>query len=203
MDPVSPPAPTPASPRPRVPRYQLIATTLAEMIADGTYASGALLPSEAELSATYEVSRVTIRKALEQLRTMGCAASHQGLGWVVAGRPVRHRLAQLTTIESQLRANGLTSERRVVSFGFVHAAPDVEAALGGSEVLEITRVVLADDLLALPVILDLDVSGRDPLPVAWTRAAHVRESAQHPIPPVPCGHRTTLLRPHPAEVHRS
>ena len=46
--------------------------------------AGRLLPSEAALSAEYDASRVTIRRALEQLRDEGLLDARQGFGWFVA-----------------------------------------------------------------------------------------------------------------------
>ena len=118
-------------------RYRTIADDLRGQIAAGGLATGAVLPSEAELAGSYEVSRVTVRKALEVLRDEGLVASRQGFGWFVAGDRVRQSLGALSTIEAQLTEQGRVAERRVLSFAFV-TAPD------GSEVLEVVRMNLAD-----------------------------------------------------------
>ena len=52
----------------RTPRYQAIADELRQRISSDEYTAGRLLPSEANLSDEFSVSRVTIRRALEQLR---------------------------------------------------------------------------------------------------------------------------------------
>ena len=52
-------------------RYLAVADDLRHRIDGGDLATGRLLPSEADLSATYSVSRVTVRKALESLRADG------------------------------------------------------------------------------------------------------------------------------------
>ena len=114
-----------------------ISDDLRRQITGGDLASGAVLPSEAELAGSYGVSRVTVRKALEVLRDEGVVASRQGFGWFVAGDRVRQSLGTLSTIEDQLTQQGRVSERRVLSFGFV-VAPD------GTEVLQVVRVNLAD-----------------------------------------------------------
>ncbi len=99
-------------------RYRTIADDLRRQIAVGELANGAVLPSEAELAGSYDVSRVTVRKALELLRDDGLVSSRQGYGWFVAGDTVRQSLGALSTIEGQLVDQGRASERRVVSFGF-------------------------------------------------------------------------------------
>jgi GntR family transcriptional regulator len=125
-------------------RYLTIADELHRQIAAGELAGGRLLPSEADLSAAYGVSRVTVRKALERLRGEGLIDSRQGYGWFVVGAPVRQSLARLGTIEEQLAAAGACPERRILDFGFVPAPARAAAVLGSQTVLQVRRLTLAD-----------------------------------------------------------
>jgi GntR family transcriptional regulator len=125
-------------------RYRAIADELRERVESGDLPAGALLPSESELSGAYDVSRVTVRKALDILRDEGLVDSRQGFGWFVATDPVRQSLGRLGTIEEQLAELGVSSERRVVGFGFTAAPPRVREVLGVDTVLEVRRVNHAD-----------------------------------------------------------
>jgi GntR family transcriptional regulator len=125
-------------------KYQSIARALRERIAAGEFVAGRHLPSEAELAGAYAASRMTIRKALDHLRTEGLVDSRQGFGWFVAAEPLRQSLGRLATIEAQLAESGRRSERRVLDFGFVAAPPRVAAVLGAGRVLEVRRVNLVD-----------------------------------------------------------
>jgi len=125
-------------------RYHQIAEELRGRIMSGAYASGRIMPSESELSSEFDVSRVTIRKALEILRDDGLVDSRQGFGWFVAGETVRQPLARLSTIEEQMRDSGAAPERRVLEFAFEKAPKDVAVALGTQHVLRVRRVNLAD-----------------------------------------------------------
>jgi GntR family transcriptional regulator len=125
-------------------RYRTIADELRHRVQSGELAAGALLPSESELSAAYDVSRVTVRKALDVLREEGLVDSRQGFGWFVAADPVRQSLGRLGTIEAQLADLGVSSERRVVGFRFTAAPAWVERVLGVATVLEVRRVNHAD-----------------------------------------------------------
>ncbi len=89
------------------------------------------------------MSRVTIRKALEVLRSEGLVDSRQGFGWLVAAETLPQPLASLVTIEQQLEASGRSSRRQVLDFRFVDAPPSVAANLG-PRVLEVRRLNLAD-----------------------------------------------------------
>jgi GntR family transcriptional regulator len=123
-------------------RYQAIAKDLRGRISD--VGSGRLLPSESELSAEYDVSRVTVRRALELLREEGLVDSRQGFGWYVSGEPFVQHLGQLDTIERQLEERGVRPERRIVEFAFVDAPPRVAHVLGTTHVLRVKRLNLAD-----------------------------------------------------------
>ncbi len=131
---------------PRTPRYRLIAEQIRRQLESGDLASGAMLPSESELSESFAVSRVTIRRALEQLRVSGLVDSRQGLGWFVTPQPFHQQLGQLSTLQEQLNSAGMTSTREILSFGFVNAPAFVAAALNERTVLEVRRVNFADHL---------------------------------------------------------
>ena len=123
-------------------RYQEIAQTLRQRYAAHT--PGHVLPSESELSAEFDASRVTVRRALETLRDEGLLASRQGFGWYVATAPLQQQLTRLDTIEHQLEQGGIRPERQILEFAFVAAPPHVADRLGCSQVLRVKRRNLAD-----------------------------------------------------------
>lgn len=125
-------------------RYQEIARALQERVGGGEFAAGELLPSESELSAAYGASRITVRRALEELRGEGLVDSRQGYGWFVAADPLHQTLGRLGTIEAQLAGRGVVAERRVLDFGFVKAPRRVRDLLGAETVLRVRRLNLAD-----------------------------------------------------------
>jgi GntR family transcriptional regulator len=128
----------------RVIRYREIADALRSRVEAGEFAAGRLLPSEAELSAQYDASRVTIRRALEQLRDEGRLDARQGFGWFVASERFRQSLGRLATLEDQLAASGIRPERRILDFAFVDADERTRAVLGTGQVLRVRRLNLAD-----------------------------------------------------------
>jgi GntR family transcriptional regulator len=126
------------------PKYQSIADDLRRRVAAGEFAAGRLLPSESELGGAYAASRVTVRRALEQLRDDGLIDARQGFGWFVPAPAVDQSLGRLGTIEGQLAESGRASERRVLDFRFVPAPASVAPVLGADRVLEVRRVNLVD-----------------------------------------------------------
>jgi GntR family transcriptional regulator len=125
-------------------RYRTIADDLRRRIGGGELAGGRVLPSEAELSASYAASRITVRRALDVLRDEGLVDSRQGFGWFVARDPLRQSLGRLGTIEAQLADAGMRAERRVLDFRFVPAPERAHQVLGARTVLEVRRLTLAD-----------------------------------------------------------
>jgi len=125
-------------------RYHEIAKVLREQVQSGGFTAGRLLPSESALSDEFGVSRVTIRRALDVLRDEGLVSARQGFGWFVTGNPVTQALAQLGTIEEQMAANGMRSERRIIEFAFEPASRAVAKILNTDQVLRVKRVNTAD-----------------------------------------------------------
>jgi DNA-binding GntR family transcriptional regulator len=75
---------------------QTIAADLRAAIAEGRYPHGAALPSEPELARIYQVSRPTVRKAIDALVSEGLVYVLRGRGSFVRPLPQR-RLILLTT----------------------------------------------------------------------------------------------------------
>ncbi|WOI58022.1 GntR family transcriptional regulator [Palleronia sp. LCG004] len=69
-----------------VPLYLQIAHKLERRIHDGTYPVGSLLPTESDLCSAFEVSRHTIRQAIEQLKRTGVLSARKGVGTRVESR---------------------------------------------------------------------------------------------------------------------
>ena len=126
-------------------RYHDIAASLRERIAVGHFLAGRLLPSEAELSSEFAVSRVTVRRALEVLREEGIVSARQGFGWFVASDPVMQTLGRLGTIEEQMSASGMTPTRNIIEFAFEKASRQISKTLDCDQVLRVKRINMADD----------------------------------------------------------
>lgn len=125
--------------------YQQLAADIRARVAAGEFDNGVLLPSEGQLAEAYSVSRLTVKRALDGLRRDGLLEARRGLGWFVAKRQaLRQGLGQLTTIDENIRALGMTPVRKVLEFAFVDAPPEVRERLGADRTLRIVRLNLAD-----------------------------------------------------------
>src|SRR5262249_61505144 len=73
---------------PAQPRYLAVARALEEELTNGAMEAGDRLPAERELCRRLQVSRVTIRRALGELRSRGLFQSAGSRGWFVVERSV-------------------------------------------------------------------------------------------------------------------
>lgn len=147
-------------------RAQWLAGDLRGRLLKGEWERGTRLPSETELAAGYQVSRVTVRTALKALETQGLVDIRHGAGTFVAdfGMSIRAGLQELGSITATIRELGhepgmewRTIERRP-------ALPEEAAHLdvaAGSDVLSLERAVLSDGEV---VAFSYDVLRLDILP---------------------------------------
>ena len=70
------------------PKYAQIVSTIQRRIGDGTYPAGAQLPSETQLVREFGVSRPTVVRALEVLRSQGWIDREHGRGSFARNRAV-------------------------------------------------------------------------------------------------------------------
>lgn len=128
-----------------IPAYQRVADTLRQQILAGEWAPGQQLPGELELVDTFEVSRNTIRQALNVLTSVNLVRRQQGVGTFVNARGLTHTLGDLRSFTQVMTELGMTPEIRDVEV-FADPAPPAEALefLPGSHLWQIKRVRVSD-----------------------------------------------------------
>jgi DNA-binding GntR family transcriptional regulator len=70
-----------------IPSYERVAETLRDRVRAGSYLVGELIPPAVKLEKSFQVSNITIRKALGLLSEEGWIKSQRGKGTVVLSRP--------------------------------------------------------------------------------------------------------------------
>lgn len=103
---------------PPAPLYQQISAELREAIENGIYAPKDRIPSEPELSDRYGVSRITVRRAIEELCSEGYLIKHQGRGTFVSAPRINRRLLQYEFARSftdVCHDNGMEPGARLIS----------------------------------------------------------------------------------------
>jgi len=93
---------------------------LHEEIMRGVYAAGALLPGEQKLAVTLDVSRVTVRRALDALEGDGLISRRAGSGTTVCAPKVQPALAaDFNTLMPQLVEMGQNTTARLYPLAMV------------------------------------------------------------------------------------
>jgi len=112
--------------------YQRVKQFLKEGLAAGRWPPGALMPSEAELTAEFSVSRMTVSRAIRELQAEGLVQRSQGVGTFAA--PL-HKVSSTLTIRDlheEIEARG-HQHHAVVHLQRAEAAPALLAAQLGVE----------------------------------------------------------------------
>ena len=108
--------------------YTQVAARLRDEIAAGRHASGRL-PSEKELIDRFDVSRVTIRQALQSLIDEGLVVSRQGRGTFIVPKAHKHPLGTLEGFFDVLVRQGLQPRTELVGYELAIAPADVDVLL--------------------------------------------------------------------------
>ena len=105
----------------------------------------AAIPSERELMASYDVSRATVRKAIESLVADGLLHRIHGKGTFVATPRLGSRL-HLASFSQDMRRRGLVPSTRLLAIELDEPPADVAEAhgLGADRAWRLNRVRLAD-----------------------------------------------------------
>lgn len=146
---IRPPAPAfkPASSDSPSPLYQQVQAAIREAIANRTLKPDDALPPERELAAQFEVSRITIRKAIAGLVNEGVLDTHHGSGTFVRSK-VEKNFAQLTSFTDEMASRGMKASSVWLdrSAGTVSAEESFSLrASPGTPVYRFSRIRLADD----------------------------------------------------------
>lgn len=113
------------------PLYQQLHQILKARILAGAYPAGALLPGEQDLSRLFNVSRITVKRALNELATSGFVSRHRGRGTVVTfnvhAPVVKGRFENL---QESLQMMGLSTQVELLRVEMQPAPDDVADLLG-------------------------------------------------------------------------
>ena len=144
------------------PKHAQLRDALAELAAT-QLGPDAAMPSERELKATYDVSRDTVRKAINALVADGLLTRVHGRGTFVARPRLESRL-HLASFSQDMRRRGLTPSTRLLAVELDRPPADVATALeldDDDKAWRLDRVRLAD---GQPIALENGWYPREPLP---------------------------------------
>lgn len=114
---------------PRQPRYRSIAAEIGRRIESRIYAPGSLLPSEAELAAEFNVTRMTVRQALAGLSGRGLIERRHGHGTIVSPIHLQRQAEIPSGLSAELLARGVEPGSRVLRLDKVRPTADARTDL--------------------------------------------------------------------------
>jgi GntR family transcriptional regulator len=113
-----------------VPKYHHVKESILARIIDGSWAPDMLIPSETELGKEFEVSRITIRRAISELVHSGRLRTVQGKGTFVAKPKLSERFMQRAFgFYEDMERRGLRLTTKVVRQEKVPASAEVATQL--------------------------------------------------------------------------
>ncbi|MDW4539263.1 GntR family transcriptional regulator [Bacillus cereus] len=130
------------------PIYYQIQEWAKQLIEDGEWKPGDKIPSENELCDKFEVSRMTIRQAINNLVEQGYLYRKRGIGTFVQLPKVEQKLQGMTGFTEDMISRGMNPSSQLLSFRLVPATAKIADRLRiqeGESVYEVRRIRLADD----------------------------------------------------------
>ncbi len=128
------------------PLYQRLQRALREAIANRLLAPDDALPPERDLAQEFEVSRITVRKALDGLVSEGLLTRRQGAGTFVAAR-VEKSFSKLSSFSEDMLSRGRVPHSDWLSRSEGGVNPEESMTLGlspGAPVYRFNRIRYAD-----------------------------------------------------------
>lgn len=156
--------------------YAQVEEAIVTEISQGDYLPGDQLPTEDELLQRFQVSRITVRRAIQNLVNRGLLEIRRGLGTFVLSPRIEAELTKLTGFVEDMNAVGRKATARVISQSVIASSARVAERLQlakGTKVMQIKRVRLANNM---PISFDETY-----LPLPLGRQIVLNDLKLHPI----------------------
>ena len=138
------------APQKGAPLYLQLRRSIEEAVNAGVIGPGDALPSERDIAVKADVSRVTVRKAVQDLVRGGILIQRHGSGTFVAPRVsrVEQPLSRLTSFTEDMARRGMKVRSQWLDRGLYPPSPEEMMTLGLSpseQVARVARLRIADD----------------------------------------------------------
>lgn len=132
----------------KLPKYYVLKHKIIEMIENEVVVEGEMIPSENELISLYDISRITVRRAIDELVNEGYLYRVQGKGTYVKGNSYNQDLFSMASCTDAIIELGLKPGRKVISQNIIKCDKKRAKALQineNSNIFELQRVYYADE----------------------------------------------------------
>lgn len=128
--------------------YNQLYHKIVTQIRNGALVNGTKLPPERELCSIYQVSRITVRQAMERLARDGYVSRCQGRGTFVLASRIEHKMNRLYRLRDELASQGMKQAVRILDWRAIQADGLIAENLHLPDlttVYRLTRLFLVDD----------------------------------------------------------
>lgn len=135
------------NPENAIPLYQQLKEEIKNAIKTGQWHYGEKIPTETEISEQYNVSRITVRRAVEELSREGYLSKKQGKGTFVQEHKIQRKIEHLISFSEACESNGMKPSSIVTRKEIVYLSAEDAEVMGetpGSRAVFIQRIRLAD-----------------------------------------------------------
>ncbi len=137
-----------------VPLYQQLVELIKEQIATGKLKENDRLMTEIELSKVYDVSRITVRKAIEVLVEEDILEKCQGVGTFVAGKKLNRIVNNFLGFTEICEYDGKKASTDLLAAELADATANMINKLELSDNEKVIRIVRLRKCEGIPVILE-------------------------------------------------
>lgn len=139
-----------------IPLYQQICDDILNEIKCGNLKENDRIPTEVELSSLYDVSRITVRKAVSELVDGGYLVKQQGMGTFVASKKIERSISIFMGFTEYCKSISKKPNTKLLCAELRDATVKDRQLLSleeGAKIIAVRRLRLADDI---PVWIDED-----------------------------------------------
>ncbi|MDF2790312.1 MAG: phosphonate metabolism transcriptional regulator PhnF, partial [Neobacillus sp.] len=130
-----------------VPIYHQLEEYIKQQIENGLLVEEAVIPSEREYAERFQISRMTVRQAINNLVSEGYLKRQKGRGTFVNKKKVEQELQGMTSFTEDMLSRGMSPSSTLLSFQIIPAdkktATDLRIEVNNF-VYKIKRIRLAD-----------------------------------------------------------
>ncbi|MEG0076831.1 GntR family transcriptional regulator [Anaerorhabdus sp.] len=133
----------------KIPLYCRLAEIIEEQINSGTLKKGQMIPSERELCKIHNMSRITVRMAIDELVRQGKLEKVQGKGTFVLSKSIIQNLGNVYSFSKEMDKQGKISSNKIINRSIIAADTKIASHLGiseGDQVIFIERLRCAEDI---------------------------------------------------------
>lgn len=131
-----------------IPIYYQMIQYIRNQVASHFWNEDDMIPSERELCEKHEISRITVRQAIESLVNEGILYRRRGIGTFVSRQKVDQVLAKPTNFTTDMLSMGMKPSSKTLKCGLLAATKEIAKILEineGDNIIELCRLRLAND----------------------------------------------------------